>query len=66
LALNSAEYRVRLPVIGSVLLRPNRAYRTVRIPGTISEQLIDGLGRMGAEFLTLEQVQQEFRDRQPV
>jgi peptidoglycan/xylan/chitin deacetylase (PgdA/CDA1 family) len=30
------------------------------------EQLIDGLGRMGAEFLTLEQVQQEFRDRQPL
>ncbi len=28
------------------------------------EKLIDGLGRMGAEFLTLDQVQQEFRARQ--
>lgn len=35
-ALNSAEYRVRLPVIGSVLLRPNRAYPSVRNPGTVS------------------------------
>jgi hypothetical protein len=28
------------------------------------EKLIDGLARMGAEFLTLEQVEQEFRARQ--
>jgi peptidoglycan/xylan/chitin deacetylase (PgdA/CDA1 family) len=28
------------------------------------EKLIDGLGRMGAEFMTLDQVQQEFRTRQ--
>jgi hypothetical protein len=28
------------------------------------EKLIDGLERMGAEFQTLDQVQQEFRARQ--
>lgn len=35
-ALNSAEYRVRFPVIESVLLRANRTYPPVRIPGTTS------------------------------
>ena len=29
----------------------------------ILEKLIDALGRMGAEFLTLDQIQQEFRER---
>ncbi|MCI0755686.1 hypothetical protein MON41_18555, partial [Roseomonas vastitatis] len=53
LALNSAEYRVRLPVIGSVLLRPNRAYPTVRNPGTISDTKRHAVADRSGILLTL-------------